>query len=229
VQDTAPAPNSTVSDDASVFDYAGNPATLVSLPAFGNGPAQLPSFPNGLLYFYRPYLEAPHSADYNLTGAATLITWVRAVPCGAGFVSGLLDKYDPSNNTGCALWLRQTGGANPQAIPEVQLGTSTFTATAGFPADISSPIAPSLSSGTWYMLAVVIGGGNLSFYLNGQPAGSFPIPPGANPVNTQSVFIGKSRIHSSFCEFAMSGMVLFKQALAPGAIGAIHSLGPGGL
>ncbi len=219
IQDTAPPPGSTVPDKAAVFTPFGNPGFLDQVPTFGNnGPAQDPGTPNGSLYFYGPYLEAPHSPDFTPTGnAATFLAWVRVVGCGPGVIASLLDKYDPVGLTGYAIWLDQSGG---QAIPKVQIGNSTFTASGGFPANAT------VSTGAWHLLAVVVGGGSLTFYIDGNPAGSFPVG-SVNAVNTQSVLMGKSRIANTLCEFAMAGLGLYHQPLSPPTISSIYNLGVG--
>ncbi|WP_051195609.1 LamG-like jellyroll fold domain-containing protein [Meiothermus rufus] len=220
VQDTAPPPGSASPDKALVYDSSGNQGFLDPVPDLGNhGPAQDPGTPNGSLYFYGPYLEAPDSPDFTPTGNATFLAWVRVVGCGSGFIASLIDKYDPQSQTGYAVWLDQSGG---QAIPKVQIGANTFTASGGFPANAT------VNSGIWHLLAVVVGGGSLTFYIDGNPAGSFPLG-SVNAANNLSVLIGKSRLPNTntLCEFAMAGLGLYHQPLSPASINNIYNLGVG--
>ncbi len=193
-------------NDIAGFNNFGtpNPGSSVGPP---NGPASVAGLVGaGALYFYTPYyVEVPTHSELDFgTGDFSIDAWVRAVGCGPGFLSPIVDKRDINTATGFMFYLEQTPAGT--AFLKLQVNASTFTSTGSFPANAI----------TWYHLAVTVqratGPVVGTFYINGSPAGTFT-PPAGTVTNTMLMWIGEIRIPGGRCEIAIDELELFNRAL----------------
>ena len=61
-----------------------------------------------------------------------------------------------------------------------------------------------------------------TFYINGAPAGTFPVPAGSI-TNALPMLLGATRVSSEFCEFAMDEPELFNRALSAAEVQSIYN------
>jgi hypothetical protein len=177
VNDIAPPPSSTVNDQG-----VPKPGGLVGSP---NGPDAVTGVNgalHGAMYFAGPYLEVTSSADVNFgTGDFTIDAWIKPVSLvDANFLSLIVHKID-AKGVGYALYTLGNGAGGREL--RLVMNSSTF---------ISSP---GITSTGWHHVAVTVkrssGTPTGTFYINGQPAGTFtPIP--ANLDNNSPLLIGAS-------------------------------------
>lgn len=161
------------------------PGSVVAWPGF-SGPTSVSGQSGGALYFPGngdTYVEVPSTPDLNLSyGSLYLEAYVAPVQCGAGAYYPILDKWDPAGANGYTLYLEGVGSG--QARVALRLGGGTFTSSQTFPANFQPP-----STGTWTSVAVKVDGTSGTFYVNGNPAGTFTAPAGTT-ANTLPLWIG---------------------------------------
>lgn len=216
VADIASPPGSTVSD-------VGTPKPAPVGP-IGTGPTPVAGKVGaGALYFYGPYVEVPPSADLTFPGDFSIDAWVRAVGCGPGILSPIVDKFDTGTNTGFSFYLDQSPAGT--AFLKLRINASTFTSTGSFPAT-ANPLA---NTGPWVHVAVTVDRtvGVGTFYINGFPAGTFT-PPSGSITNTLSMLIGEIRVPGGRCEIAIDELEIFNRALTQAEIQAIYNAGSAG-
>ncbi|UCE18577.1 MAG: T9SS type A sorting domain-containing protein [Gemmatimonadota bacterium] len=210
VNDIAPPPSSSMNN-------VGTPVPgPIGMP---NGPVPVPGIVgNRALYFYTPhYVDVPSQSDLNFGGGSFSIDgWIRAVGCGPGRLSPIVDKLDTSSNTGYSFYLDQPVAGN--AVLKLQVDASTFTSTG----TLAATANPSLNTGPWYHIAVTVnvGTGVGTFYINGSTAGTFTALAGPSS-NTVSMWIGEIRVPGGRCEIAIDELELFSCALTPSEISSI--------
>ncbi len=160
------------------------PGPVVAWPGF-SGPTAVAGQSGGALYFPgngATYVEVPSTPDLNLSyGSLYLEAYVAPVQCGVGAYYPILDKWDPSGS-GYTLYLEDVGSGKVRAA--LRLGGGTFTSSQTFPANFQPP-----ATGAWTQVAVKVDGTSGTFYVNGNPAGTFTAPSGAT-ANTLPLRIG---------------------------------------
>ncbi len=192
----------------------------------GAGPRPVAGQVGGALYFTgQPYIAVPLQNDLNfIVGSFSIDAWVRAVGCGPGFLSPIVDKFDTSTNTGYALYLEQpTAGS---AVIKLRVNGSTFTSSTSFTANAN----PVTNTGSWFHVAVTVNAstGVGTFYLNGVPTGA-TFPAAAAPVmSTVPLWIGQIRPLGSRCEIAIDELEIFGRALTQAEVQSISNAGSGG-
>jgi hypothetical protein len=177
----------------------------------------------GALYFPGPntYADVAHQPGLNFTDFS-IDAWVKVVPCGPGFLSPIVDKWDPVTNSGFVFYVEQIG--NPLAAHlRLRINNSTFTSSASFAA-----VNP--WTGPWVHVAVTVNRSAPSptgtFYINGVPAGTFTPPPAnVSIINNLSMWMGKTRIGGGICELAIDELELFNRPLTPSEINHIWAAG----
>ena len=123
-------------------------------------------------------ITVPHNASLNIGTALTVSLWVNTTnPLAAGGGSRLLEKQTYGVADG---WNFDTYDISRQSRNVVRLNASTVGAN-------STPFNP----GVWQHLAFVYNNGTVTFYVNGNAAGTAQV--GTLPNNTLPLFIGGPR------------------------------------
>ncbi len=176
---------------------------------------------HGALMFWNAFLRVPHDPALNVGAKGlTIDAWIfpNHLSQNPPFVlEPLVDKFDPAQNTGYSLYLRQTGfsgGAVWQL--ELNLNGTTFASTSTF----LVPCCP-WGSKNWYFVAVTItpaSGGNpgtVRFFIDGSPAGTFSHPFTASQLaNTVDLWIAGNRtLNIQPVEIALDEVEIFNRAL----------------
>jgi uncharacterized repeat protein (TIGR01451 family) len=204
VSDIASPPASTVSD-------TGTPKPG---PVGSGGPNPVPGKVGaGALYFFGPFVEVPPSADLTFTGDFSIDAWIRVVECGmsgGGVLAPIVDKWDPTTQTGFSLFVDQPSPST--GFLKLQLNNVLFTSTGSLPTG-ANPLA---NTGPWVHVAVTVNRttGVGTFYINGAPAGTFTVPAGSI-TNALTMLIGEIRVPGGRCELAIDELELFKRELTP--------------
>jgi uncharacterized repeat protein (TIGR01451 family) len=204
VSDIASPPASTVSD-------TGTPKPG---PVGSGGPNPVPGKVGaGALYFFGPFVEVPPSADLTFTGDFSIDAWIRVVECGmsgGGVLAPIVDKWDPTTQTGFSLFVDQPSPST--GFLKLQLNNMLFTSTGSLPTG-ANPLA---NTGPWVHVAVTVDrtSGVGTFYINGTPAGTFTVPAGSI-TNALTMLIGEIRVPGGRCELAIDELELFKRVLTP--------------
>jgi uncharacterized repeat protein (TIGR01451 family) len=204
VSDIASPPASTVSD-------TGTPKPG---PVGSGGPNPVPGKVGaGALYFFGPFVEVPPSADLIFTGDFSIDAWIRVVECGmsgGGVLAPIVDKWDPTTQTGFSLFVDQPSPST--GFLKLQLNNMLFTSTGSLPTG-ANPLA---NTGPWVHVAVTVNRttGVGTFYINGAPAGTFTVPAGSI-TNALTMLIGEIRVPGGRCELAIDELELFKRVLTP--------------
>jgi uncharacterized repeat protein (TIGR01451 family) len=219
VDDIAPPPDSLV-------DNVGTPQPGPIAPIGPNaGPAHVAGMVGaGALYFYGPYVEVASQAELNFgLGDFSIDGWVRAVGCGPGRLSPIVDKLDTGSSTGFSFYLDQPLPAT--ANLNLRVNGSVFTSSGTLVANAH----PIVNTGPWYHLAVTVdrtlGGG--TFYINGSPAGTFT-PPAGSVTNSKPMWIGELRPSGARCEIAIDELEIFNRALSQAELSDVYNAGPAG-
>ncbi|GEM_PF-6905531 len=169
---------------------------------------------------------------------------------GQTIYDAIVDKLNqsPNPNSGYALFVRtQATPLPPNPVPNVTpvtvtvdlvfaLGSNIYTAqihsgATTFPPPFQSypPLTPAWPySGQWLHVAVTVDRNtNIgTFYLNGNPVGTFAPAVGIN--NTAPLWIGQSRLPVSGFEFDLDELEIFNVALPQSDIQLIYNAGPAG-
>jgi hypothetical protein len=204
VTDIAPPPASTVSDTG----------TPMPGPVGSGGPNPVPGKVGaGALYFFGPFVEVPPSADLTFTGDFSIDAWIRVVECGmsgGGVLAPIVDKWDPTTQTGFSFFVDQPSPST--GFLKLQLNNMLFTSTGSLPTG-ANPLA---NTGPWVHVAVTVNRtpGVGTFYINGAPAGTFTVPAGSI-TNALTMLIGEIRVPGGRCELAIDELELFKRVLTP--------------
>ena len=219
VNDIAPPPGSLVNN-------VGTPQPGPVAPVGPNaGPAPVVGMVGaGALYFYGPYVTVAPQAELDFgTGDFSIDGWIRAVGCGPGRLSPIVDKLDTGSGTGFAFYLDQP--LPTTANLNLRLNGSTFLSTGTLVANAS----PMANTGPWYFLAVTVdrSSGIGTFYINGSPAGTFTPPPGT-VTNTVPMLIGELHTPGGRCEIAIDELEIFNRALTQTEISDIYHAGTDG-
>ena len=219
VDDIAPPPDSLVNN-------VGTPLPgPVAPPGPSSGPAPVVGMVGaGALYFYGPYVSVAPQAELDFgTGDFSIDGWVRAVGCGPGRFSPIVDKLDTSTSTGFSFYLDQPL-PNPANL-NLQINGATFTSTGTLVANAN----PMANTGPWYFLAVTVDriSGLGTFYIDGSPAGTFTPPPGT-VTNTVPMWIGELHKPGARCEIAIDELEVFNRALTPQEVAGIYQAGSKG-
>jgi hypothetical protein len=165
------------------------------------------------LYFFGPFVEVPPSADLTFTGDFSIDAWIRVVECGmsgGGVLAPIVDKWDPTTQTGFSLFVDQPSPST--GFLKLQLNNMLFTSTGSLPTG-ANPLA---NTGPWVHVAVTVNRttGVGTFYINGAPAGTFTVPAGSI-TNALTMLIGEIRVPGGRCELAIDELELFKRELTP--------------
>ncbi len=219
VNDIAPPPDSLVNN-------VGTPLPGPVAPIGPNaGPAPVVGKVGaGALYFYGPYVEVPSQAELNFgLGDFSIDGWVRAVGCGPGRLSPIVDKLDTGTGTGFSFYLDQP--LSSTAVLNLRINSSTFTSTGTLVANAN----PIVNTGPWYHLAVAVDrtSGIGTFYVNGSSSGTFT-PPTGTVTNTKPMWIGELRPPGARCEIAIDELEIFNRALAQSEVQGIYNAGAAG-
>lgn len=204
-------------NDLAGFNNVGTPQP--GPVGFGSGPAPVVGLVGaGALYFYTGhYVDVPTHSELDFgTGDFSIDCWVRAVGCGPGILSPIVDKLDINTNTGFAFYLDQPPPGT--AYLKLQVNGSTFTSTSSIIANANPPG----NTGTWYHLAVTVQRSPAAgvFYINGSPAGTFT-PPAGTVSNALAMWIGETRIPGGRCEIAVDELELFNRVISSSEINSI--------
>jgi uncharacterized repeat protein (TIGR01451 family) len=176
------------------------------------------------LYFYGPYVEVAPQAELNFgTGDFSIDGWVRAVGCGPGRFSPIVDKLDTGTSTGFSFYLDQP--LPTTANLNLRINGSTFTSTGTLVANAN----PIVNTGPWYHLAVTVdrSSGIGTFYINGSSSGTFT-PPTGSVSNSKTMWIGELRPPGARCEIAIDELEIFNRALAQSEVQGIYNAGSAG-
>jgi uncharacterized repeat protein (TIGR01451 family) len=217
VSDIASPPASTVSD-------TGTPKPG---PVGSSGPNPVPGKVGaGALYFFGPFVEVPPSADLTFTGDFSIDAWIRVVECGmsgGGVLAPIVDKWDPTTQTGFSLFVDQPSPST--GFLKLQLNNMLFTSTGSLPTG-ANPLA---NTGPWVHVAVTVDrtSGVGTFYINGTPAGTFTVPAGSI-TNALTMLIGEIRVPGGRCELAIDELELFNRVLTPQEVQDIFNAGSAG-
>jgi uncharacterized repeat protein (TIGR01451 family) len=219
VNDIAPPPGSLVNN-------VGTPQPGPVAPVGPNaGPAPVVGKVGaGALYFYGPYVTVAPQAELDFgTGDFSVDGWVRAVGCGPGRLSPIVDKLDTGTGTGFAFYLDQP--LPTTANLNLRMNGSTFTSTGTLVANAS----PMANLGPWYHLALTVDrtSGIGTFYINGSSAGTFAPPPGT-VTNTVPMWIGELHTPGGRCEIAIDELEIFNRALTQTEVADIYNAGTKG-
>jgi uncharacterized repeat protein (TIGR01451 family) len=219
IDDIAPPPDSLVNN-------VGTPQPgPVGPPGPNPGPAPVVGMVGaGALYFYGPYVTVAPQAELDLgSGDFSIDAWVRAVGCGPGRFSPIVDKLDTNTNAGFSFYLDQP--VPTTANLNLQINGATFTSAGTLVANAQ----PMANIGPWYFVAVTVDrtAGVGTFYINGSPAGTFTPPPGS-VTTTVPMWIGELHTPGARCELAIDELELFNRALTPQEVVDIHHAGASG-
>ena len=135
------------------------------------------------------YVQIPHSSSLNISGALTIAAWVYF-----DSLSGYPMIVNKRASTGHAYQFYQNG--NKLAFTNGTAATSTT----------------SLSTGTWYHVAVVANSGTATFYLNGSADGSGSIA-STMPTNNENVWLGGMSWASNYLNGRLDEVAIFNSAL----------------
>jgi uncharacterized repeat protein (TIGR01451 family) len=217
-----------------VSDIASPPASTVSDtgipkpgPVGSGGPNPVPGKVGaGALYFFGPFVEVPPSADLTFTGDFSIDAWIRVVECGmsgGGVLAPIVDKWDPTTQTGFSLFVDQPSPST--GFLKLQLNNMLFTSTGSLPTG-ANPLA---NTGPWVHVAVTVDrtSGVGTFYINGTPAGTFTVPAGSI-TNALTMLIGEIRVPGGRCELAIDELELFNRVLTPQEVQDIFNAGSAG-
>lgn len=127
-----------------------------------------------------------HSLDFSNTGQFTLLAWAyTTLPAGKEGGQGVVGKANPPTPGGYEIYLKNSD--------------NSLTIQSGSVAGGGNPIksATALSANTWHQIAVVYDNGNVSFYIQGSPAGvgSFSSSPLTSDAATNDFHIGFRSTH----------------------------------
>jgi uncharacterized repeat protein (TIGR01451 family) len=203
VSDIASPPASTVSD-------TGTPKPG---PVGSGGPNPVPGKVGAGALYFQPglFVEVPSSADLTFTGDFSIDAWIRVVECGmsgGGVLAPIVDKWDPTTQTGFSLFVDQPSPST--GFLKLQLNNMLFTSTGSLPTG-ANPLA---NTGPWVHVAVTVNRttGVGTFYINGAPAGTFTVPAGSI-TNALTMLIGEIRVPGGRCQLAIDELELFKREL----------------
>jgi hypothetical protein len=133
------------------------------------------------------YISAPHSSSLNLTDSYSFSVWIYQRSASADGYR-IIDKTIAGS---CGGWNLDTyDGETGRRIRM----------DAGCPWVISNTV---YSLNQWHHLAVTVNGGNVNFYLDGQPDGSGTV--GGTPTNSLDLYIGTSHPVDSY--FSFDGLI----------------------
>jgi len=135
------------------------------------------------------YVEVQHSSSLNISGALTISAWVYFDD-----LSGFPMIVNKRASTGHAYQFYST--SNKLAFTNGTAATSTT----------------SLSTNTWYHVAVVANSGTATFYLNGSSDGSGSIA-STMPTNTENVWLGGMSWASNYLNGRLDEVAIFNTAL----------------
>ena len=216
LDDIAPPP-------ASLVNNVATPQPGPVAPVGPNaGPAPVPGMVGaGALYFYGPYATVAPQSELDFgTGDFSIDGWIRAVGCGPGRLSPIVDKLDTGTGTGFAFYLDQP--LPTTANLNLRINASTFTSTGTLVANAT----PMANLGPWYHLAVTVDrtSGIGTFYINGSPSGTFTPPPGT-VTNTVPMWIGELHTPGARCEIAIDELEIFDRALTQAEVAGIYNAG----
>ena len=191
----------------------------------GVGPMPVGGMVNGALYFWGPpYVEVPSHAELDfVVGSFSIDAWVRAVACGPGFLSPIVDKYDSSTNDGFAFFLDHPSAGT--SVLKLLLNGSTYTSPP-FPTGSPNPLQ---NSGAWSHVAVTYNLLTVNFYVDGSLLGSLPAPAGG-VMSSVPMWIGGLRPAGPRCEIAIDELEIFGRALDEFSVElqGIYDAGSGG-
>ncbi len=168
---------------------------------------------------------------------------------GQTIYDAIVDKLDPSTtpNSGYAFFVRTQATPLPFPPPtgypvtitvdlvfalggniytaQIYSGITTFPPPSG---QYPPPTPPWPYGGQWLHVAVTVDRITSigTFYLNGNPVGTFAPAAGVN--NTAPLWIGQSRLPVSGFEFGLDEIEIFNRALDQSDIQSIYSAGPAG-
>jgi hypothetical protein len=145
VSDIASPPASTVSD-------TGTPKPG---PVGSSGPNPVPGKVGAGALYFQPglFVEVPSSADLTFTGDFSIDAWIRVVECGmsgGGVLAPIVDKWDPTTQTGFSLFVDQPSPST--GFLKLQLNNMLFTSTGSLPTG-ANPLA---NTGPWVHVAVTV-------------------------------------------------------------------------
>lgn len=135
------------------------------------------------------YVEVQHSSSLNISGALTISAWVYFDD-----LSGFPMIVNKRASTGHAYQFYST--SNKLSFGNGTVATSTT----------------SLSTNTWYHVAVVANSGTATFYLNGSSDGSGSIA-STMPTNTEKVWLGGMSWASNYLNGRLDEVAIFNTAL----------------
>jgi uncharacterized repeat protein (TIGR01451 family) len=207
--DVAPSPGST-------FNNVGNAVSGVSSVA---GRVNIAKYFTGGSGYY----SVATQSDLEFGGNSFSVdAWVRAVGCGPGQLSPIVDKLDTNAGTGFAFYLDQPVTGN--AVLKLQVNASTFTSGG----TITTGAHPLQDTGPWFLIAATVDAAGVgTFYIDGVPAGTFAASTGPL-TNTVPMWIGQTRVGNNRCEIAIDELELFKRALTQSEIKGIFDAGSSG-
>jgi len=162
--------NGTVFDDSTQnvhnFTAVGSAVTKTAIKEFGSA--------SGYFNGSSSYLSTPYSSDFNFgTGDFTIDCWIRL--SSIGFMDRIVGNY------GGGHYLFGVGNFGGSNIVLNFNNLNTF--------DINSTPLTGFQANTWYHVAVVKGGGVISFYWNGNQYGSYSNSQSFDS-NSQGILIG---------------------------------------
>jgi len=213
VNDIAPLPASTVNDFGTPLPDGKVGYTNTS--PVNHGPDPVAGVVNGALWFFNGTHVEVTTPSTDLTlgrGDFSIDAWVKVTAHQPDFA--IVDKFDPSNNTGFVFGLNFSG-----LYLDIS-GTQFY----------SDPFF--LGPGSWAHVAVTVDRNDpagVIFYINGAQAGTFAPPhPLVTVDNNRSLLIANSRVYPTMGDFQIDELEIFKGVVSPGNIAAIYNAGSAG-
>jgi uncharacterized repeat protein (TIGR01451 family) len=211
--------------NGAVNDVAPPPDSLVN--NVGYSPAFQPVFGNvggasGALFFGAPRVGVATQAELDFgTGDFSIDAWVRIVTAGPTQISPIVDKLNVPVGPGFAFYVKN------QRL-ELNVNETTFVSTA--PQMLfANPVA---NTGPWYLVAATVqrNPAQVSFYINGNPAGTFTGVPTTSVNNGLPMWIGGTRLNPGMVTggIAIDELELFKSVVIQGQFQSIFHAGPVG-
>jgi hypothetical protein len=163
------------------------------------------------------YVTVPDTDALDMSSAITITAWIRPVNFGFNYFiltkqpSGSAGSNYPGNyefriesSTGRLNFLHQTSSETTY---------STYTSSSA------------LTTGVWQQVAVTLGSGQVNFYINGAPAGTFTQSGTFGILNNEPVRIGKRKDSSSFCYAYINYVRIYSRVLSADEVSMLYQQG----
>jgi len=165
------------------------------------------------------YVNVPSSPSLNLTNALTIEAWVELNNLNTVYFIATKGPSGTAGNNYSGNFEFRISGSNIQLLHQTSTGgnLATYQATSA------------ITSGVWHHVAVtLVSGGDVNFYLDGVPAGTFPQQGTFGITNSQPVRIGTRADGYSYFNGLIDELSIYNRALSSTEIASIYNAGSGG-